>query len=215
MKLLNMVETKSLNHMIRLQRNAPADFKPQEIVYARFTMNPNRPRLGFQAEECGVVQNETLGTLLAKRCGAVVQPVTVVPKIPDPLGPGTITDRDVPVDKPCTVVLELSADWEWQFRTQDVGVTSKDDYSDDNCDLWHVNSDGSLARGTPANDANPDTGATRVQNKCRIVMFSVVRRGDHEPQKFNLHIEVLQSATDSVEIIIDPDVPNNGGTFQP
>ncbi|MDO8377998.1 nucleotide synthetase [Phenylobacterium sp.] len=202
---MSMGENKLINHMIKLQTNPPPNFKAMEVVYARYTLAAMGKKLRFWAEQSGVFQGGTLDDLLAQRCGPTPTDVVTVPKVANGGGAGgrPITDRDVLVDMPCFLVMELSPDWDWQFRTQDVGVTSKEDYNDDNCDLWHINPDGARSRRTPNG------------NDCRLVVFSAVRRQAQERQKFNLHIEVVQSPNDSVEIIIDPDVPNNGGTFEP
>lgn len=215
------IQTKPPNDYADLHPTNPAGWQAKEIVYSKISLSlipPPPPPLGtppdpnakmklyFTASPSSAVFNTkpidefARGLLAGPALGGVERQLRDPPPplIPPP-GP-----IDIVVEQACYVVIELDSAIDWQFRSGGAGVTAKADYSDDNCELRHVNADGTITVDAPG------------KNGCRIIYFSVVRRqnGVDDRQHFNLHVEFPQAAGyNSIEIIIDPDVPNNGGIF--
>lgn len=205
------VETKSQNEHVNLPTRTNS-WQPVEIVYSKISLAAfdlgasAPPRSGFRfsaTPSSWEVRSTDVGAfvdeLLRGRIPAGREKTPRVIWTNPPPGP-----IDILVENPCYVVIELDPNIDWFFRTGGAGVTAKQPYDQDNCDLMHVNGIGDVTADAP-----------NVQG-CRIVYFSVVHRksGVDDRQHFNLHVEFPQAAGyNSIEIIIDPDVPNNGGVF--
>jgi hypothetical protein len=215
-----------VNGYVCLPRQGPEGFKPGELLYAQLTFDGSSTvdlkRLIFKFGDSGafdVVTEADLTVFLqklrdsqaspnhqlkAQRTGAVPGSG---PDDPEPEGPLSLYTR-----KPCYVVIRLDPGFDWQFRSGGPAITAKFDCGDDNFGLRHV-APAKKEKADPADlkylsDHAPGDG-------CRLIVFRVVRRGVFEHQKFNLHLELAQEATDAhpLEITLDPDVPDNGGGF--
>jgi hypothetical protein len=205
------LDTKKPNAFIPLPPPPQAPVAAAEIVYSQIHIGldgAGRIMLTTSPSSYWVGDHDIDGFIAALRAGAPPnggQERQINPHTPPDVLP---TPIDVLVERPCYVVIELDRARQWQFRTHDVGVTTKADFGDDNCDLKHVNANGTVSGAKPTADG------------CRIVYFRVQRRAaDFERQGINLHLELIQGfdalgkLLNSIEIIIDPDVPNNGGQF--
>ncbi|MDQ0462933.1 hypothetical protein QO010_000681 [Caulobacter ginsengisoli] len=108
---------------------------------------------------------------------------------------------DVPSYKPNTlVIIGLSTSQAWQFRRYDAGLTTKRDYGDTNGLLRHFSKTGKAVMGERPGDEG-----------CHFLCFAMNKRAEGEIQHFNLHIELLVENSRPLEIMIDPDIPNDGG----
>lgn len=104
------------------------------------------------------------------------------------------------VHKQCWVVIELDPDIDWQFEPNQRGVTTKVAQGQDNCDLMHVMSDGTVVPSVAPADG-----------VCRLVYFVVQGRPkDWDYQGFLCHVA---RGGKRGEDTIDPDIPNDGGRF--
>ncbi len=206
------VETQTTNEMIRLPDVPMENWKATEIVYSRISIEVDDDK-GFlfrAAINSQVIDSTDIAAFIESlKAGATPNDKPRAPRKPDLGETETPSALDILVEHPCYVVVQLDTDSvkNWQFRTNDVGLTSKLDYGRSNFGLRHVNADAN----TP--DQPSDNG-------CAIIYFCVNHRQAKERQHFNLHVEFTgQDAdangtpTNSIQIIIDPDVPNNGGQF--
>lgn len=119
---------------------------------------------------------------------------------------------DIDVREQVILAIELDNRINWQFTEGTYAVTTRAFYGKSNFGLHNV---------YPKDSAN---GANTVEfddvicrSGCRLVYFSIFsRRGDQMLQKFNFHVEFLQSAgavSKRLVVIIDPDIKNEGLGF--
>lgn len=108
---------------------------------------------------------------------------------------------DAGVAKQCFVVIELSADQRWKFRTSGPGITTKNKHTTSNFNNRHVSIGSVIGKGIYPED-------------CRVLYFAVVfRAGNCERQKFNFHVEMISGqapGTYAIGVVIDPDIRNTG-----
>lgn len=213
------------NGMYRLPESLPDKWMLEEFVYSRITIEapsvigggggkPGKPTaLYFKSSPDCIGYPLGAGiTNLKEFVQAVVgntlpnTGTSVKPGAGYETNPKSHSLMDFGIRKSCMVVIELDPDIEWQFRTYDVGVTSKYDYSKYVGALYHLDN-----TGTTLPSDKPSEG------KCRFVAFAAMSRRFGEAQHFNLHVELLQRDTAlnrdmrPLEIMIDPDIPNDGG----
>jgi len=173
------------------------------------TVDPTRGTWKFDAAD-GLDQGAVLNGLPGIAGYAKAQ----IPKSrPEPLAPSPL---DIPVTGQCWLLIRLDPIiLNWQFAKKKVPVTLKhEDLQGDNIHLRHVY----------ANDPVDHPGHEGVveNDGCKAVFFGVVSRKQNNGTQpidlgscyINLNVEFLQTV-DGVEkrlqLIIDPDVPNDGG----
>lgn len=187
---------------IRLEKNPPAGWRPQEIVYSRLTfrMGPDGEPV-FEADPLGCVVDRTDVRKFVAEMARGATPVCARKYERDPEDPhtGPIGPLDIHVAKRCYVVLHLVGEG-WQFASDAAAVTAKSEYDDDNVALTHVDENGDVMQGdVPGRDG------------CRIAYFSVVYRRRWEHQYFNYHVQFRGGDGSWRDFDIDPDIPNGGG----
>lgn len=180
-----------------------AGWKPFEIVYARYTRDPGDPkaevialpgsyvicRTDIEAFVRGRLKNEPLPGYICRRRR-------------DKKDPCTTPARSIDIYVGCAsyVVIELDAALPWQFRKGHPGITTEIDQGESNGRLFHVMPDGRVL-----DEAGPDGDG------CRVIYFEMNERDPYEHQKFICHIDFGKSLSDP--IMVDPDIPNDGGKF--
>lgn len=105
------------------------------------------------------------------------------------------------VGDPCWVVIELDHKIDWRFEPGQPGITVEPGHGDDNCDLGHVMTDGTLAGPV----APP-------QGVCQLIYFRVQKRREIQHQQFYCHIIHENKRLDDPDQV-EPDIPNDGGRF--
>lgn len=123
---------------------------------------------------------------------------------------------DIKVTQQCWLLIQLDPDKNWQFTPGQVPCTLKEeDLYGRNIQLRHVFS----KNGKAIKGAVSDGG-------CQTIFFGVVQRGPVEGEVkpdpgrcgINLNVEFVQldgTVAKKLQLIIDPDVPNDGGTTIP
>jgi hypothetical protein len=187
----------------RLPSRAGRGEHPGEIVYARYTYKRTRPkgRRASATKRSYVVRPPDIAAFVAARIDGLDLPPHIQTRHPAP--GDRIEDQwyHIYVGRPCWVVIELDPNVNWQFEPGQPGITIERGHEDDNCDLEHVMSDGTLA--------GPVAPATGV---CRLIYFRVQRRDDVQHQHFHCNIIHGRKRLDDPDQI-DPDIPNDGGRF--
>ncbi len=115
------------------------------------------------------------------------------------------TPYDIPVKKQGYVVLELEDDTNWCFMRGELGVTTKEYYSDSSFGVRFVDEAGGL---TGLGDRAP-------QKRSRILFFAVAERKAQTAYGFNFKIEFFWPPNGSTILyhlptIFDPNIPDNG-----
>lgn len=177
----------------------PANWKAQEIVLARLAYyTDSQGRLNFRFSQLNYYKISDVAVFLnLLKKGA----------LPSPLPPATsnshVNPLEIPVRTWCHVVVTFEDGMPIRFRAGGPAITSKEDYHSDNCDLRHFASDLTPLPSTPGEG-------------CQFASFSVANRGKDEHQLFNLHLELEQDGQRGwLEVALDPDVPDDGGTIPP
>ncbi len=124
---------------------------------------------------------------------------------------------DIPLGQPCWLLIRLDPAVNWQFAVGKVPCTLKEeDLRGDNIMLRHVYADG--IKGLE--------GAVQFDG-CQTIFLGVVHRlGSDQTTspnpgrcRMNLNIEFFQTSDDGrdlrLPLIVDPDVPNDGGQAYP
>lgn len=184
----------------------PADWKADEIVYSKIGFKSPGTRLEFFLSPSSyTIPGDNLAHLLTEL-------LNHNPNLPNghdkpwggPGQPKKRTPLDIQVDKYCWVVIELDKQKGWRFPKSGPGLTTKADYGDTNAGLRYFS----------------DSGHTspKPQDNCRIVYFAAVKRAAGAVQEFNFNLALEQLLDDgrtvTMEIMIDPDIPNGNGAFQ-
>lgn len=176
---------------------------PGEIVYTHYTYKRTNPkgRRASATKRSYVVRPPAIAAFVDARIKGRDLPLHIQTRHPDP--DDRIKDQwyHIYVGQPCWVVIELDREIDWQFAPGQPGITVEPGHNDDNCDLEHVMSDGTLA--------GPVAPATGV---CRLIYFRVQRRDDIQHQQFHCNILHGRKRQDGPDMI-DPDIPNDGGRF--
>lgn len=182
-----------------------AGWKPEEIVYARYTFDPVDPKGTLKGDPTGyVICGMDVETFVRARLAGGPLPNSAITLPQTPPTDTTVRAIDIYIRKPCHVVIELDPKLDWQFKIGQPGLTAEDDNHDDNGDVRHVMSDGRILKS-----AGPDSDG------CRIIYFGVNRRCTSEHQKFFCHIDFGSrfALLPDPFPLVDPDIPNDGGKF--
>lgn len=177
-------------------------------VILTFEEDGTQNELRFQAVEvsqCDAASD--VANMSAYAIGQIGRSVPL-PAVPSPL--------DIDVDRQCWLLIQLDPSKNWQFTVDQVPCTLKEeDLYGNNIYLRHVYQDSKTG----------EKGAVK-RDGCKTIFFGVVQRGGEndcekpEPGRcgINLNVEFIQddgSITKKLKLIIDPDVPNDGGTTIP
>lgn len=193
------------NGLHPLPKTAPADWTPEEIIHSRFSMQVKDSVLEFiSAPNSQIICGYDVDDFVRELARPTTQIQALGNRFKDAHDPyvGPMSPLDIYVGAPCYVVVELDPAWNWQFRADGPAVTTKEPYGDHNCCLRHVSANGDLL-----------PGAAPGEDGCRIAFFSVTNRPKHSHPHFNYHVEFLMPDGRKVPLIIDPDVPNDGGSI--
>jgi hypothetical protein len=183
----------------------PIGWKAKELVYSKIQYKTPGDKLEFFLSPSSyTIDGDNL-------FGLITQLLNHDPHLPTghdkpwggPGQPKKRTPLDIQVDKYCWVVLELDRKAGWKFPKSGPALTTKEDYGDTNAGLRYVNATGKTSPN-PLED-------------CRIVYFAAVYRDADDVQYFNFNLEMEQvedGRTVTLEIMIDPDIPNGNGQFQ-
>lgn len=124
------------------------------------------------------------------------------PNVP-PKPAETIHPLEIVVREYCWVFVTLDVNKRMRFRSRGSAITAKENYGINNCALVHFDRDFTQLPDPPGDG-------------CFAAAFAVVSRGlspgvDHN--FINLHLELEQTGGRGwLEIALDPDVPDDGGT---
>ena len=179
----------------RLPRTIPPYWQPKETVVARLTHDGAGGLMNFRLEDAEIYDVGDPVALIRDLNGAN-------PTSPNHTRPPVAAAHpmEIWVRDPCYVVVMLERNGYVRFRAGGPAITSKEDYSDDNCALVHVSADYKIL---PDRAPGPD---------CYFAYFSLYQRGKWERQSFNFHLELWQDKNRGwLEISIDPDIPDDGG----
>jgi hypothetical protein len=193
--------TKEAYGQYLIPKETPADWKPEEIVYARWTFDLADGRLVFAGDPQTCVYPATSEAELDAFCRRLakgdvppcVNPGNVVKK------PGMGTPLDIQPTKQGWVVIELDPSRNWHFRTDGVALTTKADYGNANAQLVHIGPDGEPLPGPPQTE------------DCRIIHFRVVTRDPGAAQSFNAYVGIDQADYPPLPVLIDPNIPTDSG----
>jgi len=186
-------------HPIPDDSHLPGNWAAQEIILARLSYYTDaRGRLNFRFSEISYYNITSIATFLDGLKNGT---------LPQPLPPATSRQRkhslEIPVRTWCYVVVTFEPGLPMRFRSGGPAITAKEDYDYDNCGLKHYKSDLTALPTVPRED-------------CAIAYFCVVDRDQDEHHYFNFHLELEQDGNRGwLEICLDPDVPDDGGTIPP
>lgn len=184
-----------------LRKDLPKTWEPEEILLSGLTFEYTNGFAQFILSDAEVYVPEKgadIGRQVARCMSGQLAKATPATRSPD-------ADRwswlAIPSRRSALVIVRLEGRTQWRFRAGGPAITAKSDPRADTFGPWNFTPDGnSLAAGSEAD--------------CMMVAFAVVRRGVHETQSFNFHIELLQRDDGGerkwLEVIIDPDVPETG-----
>lgn len=141
---------------------------------------------------------------------------TILPASPfvDPEYSGrTSSPLDINCQEKCHIVLQLANGKNWQFSEVGDCFSTKKNYGNKYCDLWHVLDDGTKIGG-----------GKELPEGCRILYFTA--EGDKTTfwDGFNLRVDIVlddlllpdgNKEKRRTKLIIDPDIRNPGGTGEP
>lgn len=183
-----------------LGRNVPDGWNGTKVRYLKISYDPptgptpNGIRLRYSHKYDSQV-GEGLGQVLAKVFTGTIPLALAVP----------VNPLDFVVDFEGYVVFELDEDITWQFRIGGAAVTLKQEKSKRYFDLRHYFSEDDVS--------GPDGP---IWPGYRVAVFAVSTLGNAQRDGFNLHVQLLhpnmQNPDELVEIIIDPDIKNKGGS---
>jgi hypothetical protein len=185
------------NRRIR-EKNLPQ----HSLVLFREEQTPTPPRMAETVD-----QVSELASLLAKAQADYPE---------EPAGP-----IDLPITDQCWVILELEKDINWRFSSTQPAVTTKapeEPLVNGGVKKFGLNANLRYAYENGVVVDDPAKGPADVN--CRIVFFRVVGRAKGEVQGMNFVVELYTVVAKGVAgkvipLIIDPDVPNDGGTGFP
>jgi hypothetical protein len=191
-----------------LPKTPPPNFRAKAIVYRNYTYDVDAKTglFQFKFEETSYIPHGDIATFIGELIAGTANLKTTLPWNVKPTGP---LDIMLPHKQQCYVVIELDKTKNWQFRSGGPGITSKTDYGDDNADLTHLYPGAVDEDGQPAILSAYGPGV----NGCRLLHFAVARRAKFERQRFNIHVEMThpQFPDSPMEVIFDPDIPDDGG----
>lgn len=198
--MTDTTRTEEVNIPLPVRAGSPLN----EIVYTQYSYDDTKPKgqKVIITTRSFVVRDTPVDRFVQSRLNSLPMPAHVQTRVWNPEDP--IEDRpiNIYVGNLCWVVIELDRKIDWHFEPNKPGITTKSDYSDDNCDLVHVMQNGAMAGASGPSD---DT--------CRLIYFVVQRRLiKMEHQGFRCHIIHGKTRLDDPDQV-DPDIPNDGGRF--
>lgn len=182
-----------------LPQDEPENWEAIEIVYTFYTRNSVGDVVAQPRSY--VVCKKTIQEFIRDvRLGAPLPP-SCYTRTKHPHDPAPVEQPiDIYVGCKSYVVIELDRQFDWRFKKGRPGVTTKVDYGDSNWGLRHV-----MPGGAEFDNVGPSA------DDCRIVYFGMRERDDYQRQHFRLHVVSGKGREDPV--LIDPDIPNDGGRF--
>jgi hypothetical protein len=194
----------AINHQYSLGLGHDVEFTPKYILHRQFTISADYDANKFLTLRCHQKIPSPPGSPPGPEYINDYLKDIALGKVKmdgDPL----LNPWDLQVDDQCYVVVDLDPKIDWQFTKQMDAVTTKEPFGNRNSNLRHINQSGIAI-----------SNAMRSVENCRIVCFEVVQRDFQESEGFNFHVEIFnRAANESIEIIFDPDISNNGGTGIP
>jgi hypothetical protein len=192
-------------------KDVPSGWKAEEIVYSKIGFKSPGTRLEFFLDPSSyTIPGDDLSYVLTQLLNN--HPVlngTGDKHWGGPGKPHKRTPLDILIDKKCWVIIELDKQKGWKFPKDGPGLTTKEDYDDSNVNLRYYNDHGVIS---------PDP-----LSDCRILFFAVAyRETAGEIQCFNFNLALEEEVKDgqppvarvvTMEIMIDPDIPNGNGQF--
>lgn len=181
----------------------PTGFQFEEIVYYKITLevvpSPDQKKiLSFKYQYSGSVPRSTamngIGTFLAALRADPDHPPTT--PFTEALNPPSVR-----IIKKCFVVLHLSEDWNWQFTPATEALRTRDQHTDRYCGLVHVDKNG---------NSSPDVAGLERTNIIYFAVTDPVPRENDVTDPFNLSV-MLDGILHNTQIVIDPDIKNDGG----
>jgi hypothetical protein len=194
-----------VNNQVPVPTDAPPrNWSATQIVYSKigFRAPSGQPQFFLNPSSYTIQGNDVAGLV-----ADLLSPHPALPHGHDktwgPPKPVKRTPLDIQVDQPCYVVLQLDPHIAWKFREGGPALTTKLAYPGKNAELRHVG-----PNGVPSPTPVPD---------CKIVYFAAVDRSTGDVQEFNFYVAFEQTLedgrTDTMEVMIDPDIPNGNGEF--
>lgn len=129
---------------------------------------------------------------------------------------------DLPITEQCWVVLELEDDINWRFSSTQPAVTTKAPETPLAPNKIGLNANLRYVYDDDAHTVVDDPAKGPEGANCRIVYFRVVGRAKDKVQGMNFVVELYPVADKNgvvvgkvIPLIIDPDVPNEGGPGYP
>lgn len=199
---MSVSETATSVPGVRLPKDMPSNWSAREIVYARYTIDLTRPEGDrVVAQPCSyVVRDVSIEDFIKSRLKRHPLPERAATYEQAANDPEPKRPINIFVSEPCWVVIELDDLWDWCFKPNGPGLTTKVDHKSKNGALNHV-----LAGGATVGPNGPST------KDCRLVYFGVACRLDLEHQRFLCHVDT--SRLGLRDDPIEPDIPNDGGRF--
>ena len=128
--------------------------------------------------------------------------------------PNACSTLDIVASEYSYVVIQLDNALSWRFSCKSAALSSVKDYGFEYVQLRHIGPDGALLPST--------AGAN-----CQLIVFSALGRSKERDEAegyarhFNVHVEIDQPGYwpgtskryDPIQLIIDPDIPNDGGSI--
>ena len=184
-----------------LEQRYPAQPQPEYTILVRLYANRVGRRVVFSLSDAEIHQEKDIVKFLkALARDPSLEPYTT--KRPDPHRRKPL---GIPIKDPAHIVIVLDDAVDWRFRADGPAITAKDDYGDCNFGSWHVDPNGNPLQ-------KPEAG-------CRMAFFFAAKRPPVSSpiavQSFNFHVELEQEQQRWLGLIIDPDVPETGGTGFP
>jgi hypothetical protein len=205
MKTANMVELSQPNGFYPIDRYIPYGWEADFVVHAELDVAVNGKTIEFVLKQAPYAsQAKTLEQRLTA-IGAGTPDTSFDPWPDTSVGKYPSKPLDLDIRRPSFVILELCKATNWQFRTDGPAVTTKQFIPGGNGGLRHV----TFNSGKPVLDFNAPG------NDCRVVCFAVLQREAYDMHGMNLHVEFVQPGPHAIDVIIDPDVGNNGGSIYP
>ncbi len=210
MKIPCTIQLGGGNTATQLRESLPTKWEAAYVTYAQYNLSHSEDSAGqhfvdIKQSALQVAGGKDIKPFLAElaKSGTFKDGKSYENHMPCKLLP----ELSIPVLARCYVIIHLTGTG-WQFRKGAPALTTENDWAWYNGQLRHVvfNASGGYTEhdaGGPATD-----GST-------LVYFSVVYRESCESHLFNFHLEYMESGKPTVGAVIDPDIPNDGGTHIP
>jgi hypothetical protein len=179
---------------VALGQNLPSPWEAQEIVYYHLTLanSGSGMRFSLLTDSGQKLGSDIDGFIEEVLTGS---PVTVPFSHPQ-------TPPDVTVARPCFVVVELDEALGWNFLPGAPAIKTQDDHAADYCALMHVDTAGGIT---------PNQAPTSPP--CKVLYFAAIApkpAQDHVSDAFNYYVQFEQIPGQSITLVIDPAIKNDG-----